>query len=407
MTALALKDHVFDYRADFPVFAAHPTLTYLDSAVSAMKPHAVIAATSAGYGADYASVHRGVYARSQEMTERYEAARAATARFMGAAGPREIVFVRGATEGINLVANSWGPANLGPQDVVVLSELEHHSNIVPWQLLRDRLGFAIRVIPITPDGDLDYAAAARLIDGAVKLVAVTHVSNVLGTDVDIAHLATLAHAVGARLLVDGCQAVPHRPVDVSALGCDFYVWSAHKLYGPTGIGVLWAKADILDAMPPWHGGGAMIETVTFAQTTYAPAPQRFEAGTPDIVGVLGLHAAIDYVSAIGLAAIHAHEATLTEAARAVMRRFNSLRVLGPKDATGILSFVMDGIHPHDIGTILDEAGINIRAGHHCAQPLMQALNVPSTARVSFGVYNSLEDVARLEKALHTVVRVFQ
>jgi len=407
MTALARKEQPFDYRADFPVFDAHPSLVYLDSAVSAMKPQVVIDAIAAGYGTDYASVHRGVYARSQSMTERYEAARAAAARFMGAGGPQEIVFVRGATEGINLVANTWGAANLGPGDVVVLSELEHHSNIVPWQLLRDRLGFAIRVIPITPDGDLDYAAAERLIDGAVKLVAVTHVSNVLGTHVDIPRMAALAHAVGALLLVDGCQAVPHRPVDVAALGCDFYVWSAHKLYGPTGIGVLWAKADILDAMPPWHGGGAMIETVTFARTTYAPAPQRFEAGTPHIVGVLGLHAAIDYVEAIGLDAIHAHEATLTEAARDVMRRFNSLRVLGPKDATGILSFAMDGVHPHDIGTILDEAGINIRAGHHCAQPLMQALGVPATARVSFGVYNSLDDVARLEKALHTVVRIFQ
>lgn len=407
MTALARKTAVFDYRADFPVFAAHPALTYLDSAVSAMKPQVVIEAITAGYGTDYASVHRGVYARSQTMTERYEAARAAAARFMGAGGPQEIVFVRGATEGINLVANTWGAANLGPGDVVVLSELEHHSNIVPWQLLRDRLGFTIRAIPITPDGDLDYAAAERLIDGVVKLVAVTHVSNVLGTHVDIPHMAALARKVGARLLVDGCQAVPHRPVDVAALGCDFYVWSAHKLYGPTGIGVLWAKADILDAMPPWHGGGAMIETVTFARTTYAPAPQRFEAGTPHIVGALGLHAAIDYVAAIGLEAIHAHEAELTEAARGVMRGFNSLHLLGPKDATGILSFTMDGVHPHDIGTILDEAGINIRAGHHCAQPLMQALGVPATARVSFGVYNSLDDVARLEKALHTVVRIFQ
>ena len=397
---------LLDRRGDFPVFAHAPDLAYLDSAATAQKPQCVIDAIAAGYARDYATVHRGVYRRSQDMTEAYEAARAAAARFMNAAAPSEVVFVRGATEGINLVAQTWGRANLGPGDAVVLSELEHHSNIVPWQLLRDEKGFELRVIPVTANGDLDYEAAARLIDDRVKLVAITHVSNVLGTIIDTAHIRGLCDAAGAHLLLDGCQAAPHLGIDVQATGADFYVWSGHKLYGPTGIGVLWGKADLLAAMPPWQGGGAMIETVTFEQTTYAPPPGRFEAGTPHIVGALGLHAAIDYVAGIGLEAIHAHEAELTRAARDVLRGTNSVRLLGPDHDAGILSFVMEGVHPHDIGTILDEAGLNIRAGHHCAQPLMEVMGVPATARVSFGVYNSLADVERLDEAMQRVVRIF-
>ncbi len=394
-------------RSDFPVFDADPALAYLDTAATAQKPRAVVEAITRAYATDYATVHRGVYRRSQVMTEAYEAARETTARFINAASAQEIVFVRGATEAINLVAQSWGGANLGPGDEVVLSELEHHSNIVPWQLMRDRLGFTIKVVPITADGDFDYAAAATLIGPRTRLVAVTHVSNVLGTTVDIARVAALAHAQGAQLLVDGCQAAPRTRVDVQALGADFYVFSAHKLYGPTGIGVLWGRAALLEAMPPWQGGGAMIETVTFEHTTFLPPAQRFEAGTPHIVGALGLKAAIDYVEGVGLAAIHAHEAALTRAAQEALGRFNSVRVLGPGHASGIVSFVMEGVHPHDIGTILDEAGVNIRAGHHCAQPLMDRLGVPATARASFGLYSNERDVERLAEGMEKVVRIFR
>lgn len=395
-----------DWRADFPVFAADPQLVYLDSGATAMKPQAVIDVIARGYGADYATVHRGVYRRSGEMTERYEAARAAVARFIGASDPAEIVFTRGATEAINLVAQSWGAATLKAGDTVVLTELEHHANIVPWQLLRERIGISIAVIPIHDDGTLDMAAAARLIRPGVKLVAVTHISNVLGTVVDVKALAALAHDAGACLLVDGCQAVPHMAVDVAALGADFYVFSAHKLYGPTGIGALWARRELLEAMPPWQGGGAMIETVTFERTTYAPPPQRFEAGTPHIVGALGFHAAIDYVSAIGLEAIAAHEAGLAAYTRERLRSLNSLKVHGPEDGAAIVSFTMAGAHPHDVGTILDLGGIAIRAGHHCAQPLMHRLNIPATARASFGVYNRLDDVDRLAEGLEKAARIF-
>lgn len=395
-----------DWRADFPVFAADPRLVYLDSGATAMKPQAVIDAIAAGYGPDYATVHRGVYRRSADMTERYEAARAATARFIGASEPGEVVFVRGATEAINLVAQSWGQAHLRAGDIVVLSELEHHSNIVPWQLLRERIGIVIDVIPILDDGTLDMSAAARLIRPGVKLVGVTHISNVLGTLVDVAALAALAHEAGALLLVDGCQAAPHMAVDVQALGADFYVFSAHKLYGPTGIGVLWARRALLETMPPWQGGGAMIETVTFARTTFAPPPQRFEAGTPHIVGALGLHAAIDYVSAIGLDVVAAHEARLTRLARERLSLINAVRLHGPADGAAILSFSLEGAHPHDVGTILDETGVAIRAGHHCAQPLMQRLGLPATARASFGIYNRPEDIDRLVSGLEKAARIF-
>ena len=389
-------------RADFPGVA---DWAYLDSAATAQKPQAVIDAIAAAYGPEYATVHRGVYARSATMTERFEAARNTAARFINAASPNEIVFVRGATEAINLVAQTWG-MTLKAGDRILLSRLEHHSNIVPWQLLRDRTGIEIDVAPLTADHRIDEDALEAMLTPAHKLVAVAHVSNVLGSVADIARIARAAHAVGAKLLVDGCQAVPRMGVDVQALGADFYAFSGHKLYGPTGIGVLWTRGDILSAMPPWQGGGSMIETVTFEKTTYAPAPTRFEAGTPHIVGAVGLAAAMDYVSAIGLDVIDTHERHLAGLARTELRKVNSLRLFGPEDSSGIVSFAMEGVHPHDIGTILDEEGVAIRAGHHCAQPLMDLLGVPATARASFGVYSDESDVDRLLRGIARVKRIF-
>ena len=392
----------FDRRADFPAIKGW---AYLDSAATAQKPQAVIDAIARAYDRDYATVHRGIYARSASMTEAFEAARARVASFIGGRAD-EVVFVRGATEAINLVAQSWGAAHLEPGDRILLSTLEHHSNIVPWQLLRDRTGIAIDVAPLTADHRIDLDAVAAMLTPAHKLVALAHVSNVLGSVLDVRAAAELAHEVGAKLLVDGCQAVPRLPVDVAAMGADFYVFSGHKLYGPTGIGALWARRDILDAMPPWQGGGAMIETVSFERTTYAPPPQRFEAGTPHIVGAIGLAAAIDYVEGIGLPAIAAHEDALATAAREALRRFNSVRLFGPDHSAGIVSFAIDGVHPHDIGTILDEGGVAIRAGHHCAQPLMASLGVSATARASFGIYNVLEDIDRLADGIARVTRIF-
>jgi len=406
MTALVtpLKVPVASNRkADFPGLVGN--WAYLDTAATAQKPQVVIDAIAKAYGPDYATVHRGVYERSATMTMRFEEAREKVARFIGAASANEIVFVRGATEGINLVANSWGN-RLQAGDRVLLSALEHHSNIVPWQLLRDRTGIEIDVAPLTGDGRIDEAALEALLTPRTKLVSIAHVSNVLGGVVDLARIARAAHGVGALLLADGCQAAPHMSIDVQALDADFYVFSGHKLYGPTGIGVLWARAEILESMPPWQGGGAMIETVSFEKTTYAPPPQRFEAGTPHITGVMGLSAAIDYVEAIGLGAIAAHEAHLVTAAREALGRINSVRLFGPADSAGILSFAIEGVHPHDIGTILDESGVAIRAGHHCAQPLMALLGVPATARASFGIYNDLDDVARLAAGVERVTRIF-
>jgi len=316
------------------------------------------------------------------------------------------VFVRGATEGINLVAQGWAERHLKAGDRILLSMLEHHSNIVPWQLVAERIGVAIDVVPLTQDGRIDLDAMAAMIRPEHKLVSLAHVSNVLGSVLDARRAADIAHSVGAKLLLDGCQAVPRVSVDVAALDCDFYVFSGHKLYGPTGIGVLWSRAELLDAMHPVQGGGAMIDRVTFERTTYAPPPARFEAGTPHIVGALGLHAAIEYVESIGLDAIHAHETALVTATRQALGRINSVRLLGPDDAAGIVSFVVEGVHPHDVGTILDEERVAIRAGHHCAQPLMDVLGVPATARASFGVYNGPADVDALVRGLERVSRIF-
>ena len=379
---------------------------YLDTGATAQKPLSVIDATVRAMGADYATVHRGVYARSADMTLAFEAARARVAGFIHAADANECVFVRGATEAINLVANTWGQANIGAGDRILLSRLEHHSNIVPWQLLAERVGAHIDVCPLTNDGRIDLDAAAAILTPAHKLVALAHVSNVLGSVLDVPRATALAHGVGAKLLIDGCQAVPRLPVDVQALGCDFYVFSSHKLYGPTGIGVLWGKGELLAAMPPWQGGGAMIDRVTFERTTYAPAPQRFEAGTPAIIEAIGLAAAIDFVEGIGIDAIAAHEGGLVRVCRDALSGINSVRLLGPEDSAGIVSFVVEGVHPHDVGTILDESGVAVRAGHHCAQPLMDHLGVPATVRASFGLYNDMSDVDALVKGIQRVRSIF-
>jgi cysteine desulfurase/selenocysteine lyase len=392
-----------DRTADFP--AIPDGWAYLDTAATAQKPRVVIDAIARAYAETYATVHRGVYQRSADMTLSFEAARRRVASFLNAGSADEIIFVRGATEGINLVAHSWGN-QLRPGDRILLSTLEHHSNIVPWQLLRDRTGVEIDVAPLTGDGRIDLDAVEAMLTPAHKLVALAHVSNVLGSVLDARRAADLAHAVGAKLLLDGCQAVPRLAVDLAALDCDFYVFSGHKLYGPTGIGVLWARSEILEAMPPWHGGGAMIDRVTFEKTTYAPPPARFEAGTPHVVGVIGLHAAIDYVTEIGLDAIHAHETALVRATREALSGLNSIRLFGPDTAAGIVSFAVEGVHPHDVGTILDEEHVAIRAGHHCAQPLMEHLGVPATARASFGVYNGEQDVAALVRGIERVARIF-
>lgn len=390
-------------RHDFPGVA---DWHYLDSAATAQKPRAVIDAIARAYGEEYATVHRGVYARSADMTLAYEAGRRKVAAFLNARSDSEIVYVRGATEGINLVAHCWAGTQLKAGDRILLSALEHHSNIVPWQMVAERTGATIDVVPLTADGRIDLEAMAAMITPAHRMVALAHVSNVLGSVLDCRRAADIAHGVGAKILIDGCQAVPRLAVDVAALDCDFYVFSAHKLYGPTGIGALWARGELLDAMPPYQGGGSMIDKVTFERTTYAPAPTRFEAGTPHIAGVVGLSAAIDYVQGIGLDAIHAHEAALVAKARAALEGLNSICLFGPADSAGILSFAVAGVHPHDVGTILDEAGVAIRAGHHCAQPLMRLLGVEATARASFGIYSDDSDVDALVAGLERVRKIF-
>ncbi|WP_242147760.1 cysteine desulfurase [Sphingomonas sp. BAUL-RG-20F-R05-02] len=392
-----------DVVADFP--AIPEGWAYLDTAATSQKPQAVIDAIRHGYDTSYATVHRGVYQRSADMTLAYEAARRRVASFIGAQ-EGEIVFVRGATEAINLVASNWAREQLKPGDRMLLSMLEHHSNIVPWQMAAEAVGAAIDVIPLTHDHRIDLDAMSAMIRPEHKLVALAHVSNVLGSVLDAKRATEIAHSVDAKILIDGCQAVPRIAVDVAEIGCDFYVFSGHKLYGPTGIGVLWGRADLLDAMPPYQGGGSMIDRVSFERTTYAPPPTRFEAGTPHIVGALGLHAAIDYVESIGLDAIHAHETALVRQTRNALRGINSVMLFGPEDAAGIVSFSIEGVHPHDIGTILDESRVAIRAGHHCAQPLMETLGVAATARASFGVYNGAADIEALVKGIERVARIF-
>ncbi|MFL0355118.1 aminotransferase class V-fold PLP-dependent enzyme [Erythrobacter sp. GH1-10] len=407
MNAPATLNVLADLRGDFPGMSTSDGAPwhYLDTAATAQKPRAVIDAMARALGEDYATVHRGVYARSAEMTRAYEAARRRIAAFLGGQ-EEEIVFTRGATEAINLVANSWGRANLKPGDRILLSQLEHHSNIVPWQMVAEATGAEIDVCPLTEDHRIDLDAAEAMLTERHKLVALCHVSNVLGSVLDAPRAAELANEVGAKLLLDGCQSAPHMAVDVSTLGCDFYVFSAHKLYGPTGIGALWAKSEILDAMPPWEGGGAMIDRVTFEKTTYAPPPQRFEAGTPAIAEAIAFAAAADYVGEIGIDRIHEHEARLVARLRRELGAMNDVTLFGPADGAGIVSFAIDGIHPHDLGTILDEVDVAIRAGHHCAQPLMDYLGVPATARASFGLYSNDDDIDALLEGIARTRRIF-
>lgn len=392
------------HRADFPGIAAD--WHYLDSAATAQKPKAVLDAIARAYGPDYATVHRGVYERSAHMTLAFEAARKRVAGFLNAASENEIVFTSGATDSINLVAESWGNKFIAKGDRIMLSQLEHHSNIVPWQMLAERVGAHIDVAPLTVDGQIDLDWIEARLTEQHKLVALAHVSNVLGSLLDAKRAAGIAHKVGAKLLLDGCQAAPRLPVDVQDLGCDFYVFSGHKIYGPTGIGALWAPYETLEAMSPWKGGGSMIDRVSFDGTTYAPPPGRFEAGTPHIIGVVGLDAAIQYVEAIGLDVISAHENATLAMAREALSGINSVRVFGPDQSMGILSFAVGDVHPHDVATILDEGGVAIRAGHHCAQPLMDYLGVPATARASFGIYSDDQDVAALVDGINRVRKIF-
>ena len=405
-----LKSLSFDPRRakrDFPIFANNPGLIFLDSAASAQKPAAVIDRVSDFYRTDYANVHRGVYRLSAKSSELYENARARVARFLNAAHESEIVFVRGATEGINLVVQSWGAAFLKPGDEVLITELEHHANIVPWQLLRDRIGFALKVAPIDATGGLDLAALDTLITPRTKMVAVTQLANATGALVPVEAIARLAHAKGAKLLVDGCQAAPRMKVDVRAIDCDFYVFSGHKTYGPTGIGALYGKRELLQAMPPWQAGGDMILNVTFEKTTFQDPPARFEAGTPDISGAIGLATALDYIDALGLDAIEAHEAALTEYGVTALARLPGVKLVpAGQRRFGMLSFAVEGIHPHDVATVLDQHGVAVRAGHHCAQPLMDKLDLEATTRASFGVYNDESDIDALAAAIQAAQTMF-
>ncbi len=398
------------HAADFPILArpVHgKRLVYLDNGATTQKPQAVIDAEAAYYSESNANIHRGVHWLSQHSTDLYDRGRERVRRFLNAAQVEEIVFTRGTTEAINLVAASWGRSQLKAGDEILLSGMEHHSNIVPWQMVAEQRGAVIKVVPVTDSGELDMAAFAAMLNERTRFVGVCHVSNALGTVNPVEEIVRQAHSVGAVVLLDGAQAVAHQKVDVQALNCDFYVFSGHKLYGPTGIGALYGRRELLDAMPPWQGGGDMIHTVSFERSTYAPTPQKFEAGTPNIAGVVGLEAAIAYVQEIGLERIAAHEDSLLQYAVQKLAAIPGLRFIGEAaDRAAIASFVITGIHPHDLGTILDMEGVAIRAGHHCAMPLMTRYGVPGTARASFALYNSRDDVDVLVAALHKARRLF-
>jgi cysteine desulfurase / selenocysteine lyase len=398
-------------RADFPILSQTvrgKPLVFLDSAASAMKPRAVIEAMVGAMETQYANVHRGAHWMSERTTEAFEATRDSAARLMNAASREQIVFTRNSTEAINLVAHSYGRGVMKPGQAVVISEMEHHSNIVPWQLLRDSHGIELRVARVTDSGELDMQSLSGLLaDGRVGLVAVTHMSNVLGTYTPAERIVALAHEHGARVLLDGSQALVHRKIDVQALDVDFYAWTGHKLYGPTGIGVLYGKAELLEAMPPFMGGGDMISSVTFERSTWARVPHKFEAGTPAILEGIGLNAAIGYVESVGYEAIAAHEAALTEHALARLSAVEGLSVIGrAQDRGGVISFTLDGAHAHDVATLLDRSGIAVRAGHHCAEPLMQRLGLDSTARASFGLYTTVEEIDFLAETLGRVRAFF-
>lgn len=396
-------------RTDFPALKQlirGKPLIYLDNGATTQKPQAVIDALQHYSINDYANIHRGVHHLSEQATAAFEAARDKVQAFIGAKDRREIIFTRGTTDAINLVAHSYG-RGFKPGDQIILSEMEHHSNIVPWQILCEQTGAVIKVVPINEAGELVLEEYQRLLNSKTRLVAITHMSNALGTITPVGKIIELAHAAGARVLLDGAQAAPHMPLDVQALNCDFYAFSAHKLYGPTGIGVLYGKAELLEEMPPYQGGGDMIREVTFAKTSYAGLPNKFEAGTPHIVGAIGLGAAIDYLSGIGMAAIAAYEHDLLLYATRALQAVPKLRLIGTAANKGaILSFVLDDIHPHDIGTILDHHGIAIRAGHHCAQPVMAHYGVPATTRASLALYNTRTDIDALVAGLLKVQEMF-
>ncbi len=407
--ALAAFD-VAAVRREFPVLreTVHgKPLVYLDSAASAQKPQAVIDAESEVYERSYSNIHRGVHHLSMLATQAYEGARAKVQRFLGAAESREIVLLRGTTEAVNLVAQSYGRRHVGAGDEVLITGLEHHSNIVPWQMLCEEKSASLRVAPIDDAGDVDMAAFERLLSPRTRIVSVSHVSNALGTINPVRRMSDLAHAAGAVVMVDGAQAAPHLAVDVRAIGCDFYAFSGHKVYGPSGVGALYGRAALLEAMPPWQGGGDMIASVTFEKTTYNVLPHKFEAGTPNIAGVIGLGAAVDYVTRLGPPAIAAHEDDLLAYGTEALRSVPGLRLVGTaREKASVLSFVIEGIHPHDIGTILDYEGIAIRTGHHCAQPVMDRYGLPATARASLGCFNTREEVDALVKGLFRVREMF-
>jgi cysteine desulfurase/selenocysteine lyase len=397
-------------RQDFPLLQTKmrgKPLTYLDSAATSQKPQCVIDAISQYYTHDNANIHRGVYELSERATQHYENARVTIQHFIHAKHAHEIIFVRGCTEAINLVAQSYGRSSFKANDEIIISGLEHHSNIVPWQLLCEQVGAILKVIPINDAGEVDLECYQQLFSDKTKLVAFSHTSNALGTILPAKHMIDIAHAHQVPVLLDGAQAVPHMPVDVVDLDCDFYVFSAHKAYAPTGVGVLYAKSALLEKMPPYQGGGDMIESVSFEKTTYNKLPYKFEAGTPNIAGVIGFGVAIDYLTTIGMQQIASHEQTLLTYATQQLLAIDGLRIIGTaKHKVGVISFVLDGIHPHDIATILDDKGIAIRAGHHCAMPLMHRFKVPATARASFGLYNSFADIDRLIQGIDEVKKVF-
>ena len=383
-------------------------LVYLDSAATSQKPQAVIDAIGRFYREDNANIHRGVHALSQRATLAYDEARRKIQRFINASDWREIVFVRGCTEGINLVAQSWGQSTLKAGDEILISHMEHHSNIVPWQILCEQTGAVLKVVPINDRGELLLDEYERLVNDRTKLIAIVHVSNTLGTINPVDSIIQRAHAVGAKVLIDGAQAAPHLPIDVQQVDCDFYCVSGHKMFGPTGIGVLYGKRTLLEAMPPYHGGGDMIKSVTFEKTIYNDVPYKFEAGTPNIVGPIGLAVAIDYVESIGLNHILAHEHDLLDYGMQALAAIEGIRLIGTaQQKAGAISFVVEGVHAHDVGTILDHEGIAIRTGHHCTQPLMERFGVPATARASLAFYNTREDIDRLVRALRDVVQVFK
>jgi cysteine desulfurase/selenocysteine lyase len=414
MSAVAAVDTPFEVeriRKDFPILSrtmrGRP-LVFLDSAASAQKPRAVLDAITDLYSNHYANIHRGLYELSETATRLHEQARAKVQALLHAAQSREIVFTRNATEAINLVAHSYGRNQIGPGDEILITCMEHHANIVPWQMICEEREARLRVAPISDAGELLMGELEALIGPRTRLVAVAHVSNVLGTVNPVRRIIEVAHARGVPVLVDGAQAVPRLAVDVRELGCDFYVFSGHKLYGPSGIGALYARADLLEAMPPYQGGGEMISSVSFEKTIYNEIPYKFEAGTPDIAGAIGLGAAIDYVEAIGLDRIAAHEHALLAYGTELLSAIPEVRLIGTaREKTGVLSFVVEEVHPHDVGTILDGEGIAIRAGHHCAQPLMDRLGLPSTARASLGLYNDQSDLDRLAEGIRKVIEIFR